>query len=72
MLLTSVFRQNLLLGIKAKELMLNFCQLCNMVLQLVLVELVQVVLTQYHMLDQLGNFLVEFYHVWSPVDEVLN
>lgn len=52
--------------------MLNFCQLCNMVLQLVLVELVQVVLTQYHMLDQLGNFLVEFYHVWSPVDEVLN
>ena len=53
-------------------LMLYFCQLCNMVLQLVLVELVQVVLTQYHMLDQLCNFLVEFYHVWSPVDEVLN
>lgn len=36
-LLTSVFRQNLLLGIKAKELLLNLRQLCDMVLQLVLV-----------------------------------
>ena len=35
-LLTSVFRQNLLLGIKAKELLLNLRQLCDMVLQLVL------------------------------------
>lgn len=43
-----------------------------MVLKLVLVELVQVVLTEDHVLDQLGNFLVEFDHVWSPVDEVLN
>lgn len=31
-LLTSILSQNLLLGIKAKELLLNFGQLCNMVL----------------------------------------
>ena len=70
--LTSILLKNLLLRIKPKELLLNFCQLCDVVLKLVLVQLVQVVLTQDHMLDQLGNFLVEFYHVWSPMDEILN
>ena len=43
-----------------------------MVFKLLGLELFEVVLTQDHMLDELSDFLVEFYHVWFLVDEVLD
>ena len=43
-----------------------------MVFKLVFMELLQVVGAQDHMLDKLSDFLVEFDHVWSSVDKVLD
>lgn len=51
---------------------MNFDQLVDMVLQLVVLQLHQIVLTQYHVLDQLGDLLVELDDVGFLVHEVLD
>ena len=67
-----VLRNDLLLTFLTEVLLLNLYQLIQVIFQLVLLQLIQVVLTQNHVLNQLGYFLVQFYNVWLSMDEVLN
>ena len=43
-----------------------------MILQLALPQLIQIIFAEDHVLDQLGDFLMEFNHIWLAVDKVLN
>jgi len=53
-------------------LLLNLCKLGNMIFELIFMELLQIVIAQNHVLDKLCDFLVEFYHVRSTMDKVLD
>ena len=57
---------------KTKIFILDFGQFAQVILQLTLLELVQIVLAQDHVLNQLSDFLVEFDHVWFSVHKVLD
>jgi hypothetical protein len=70
--LAHVFGQSLILGLETKILMLYLDKLGQMVLELVVLQLLQIVLTQNHVLDQLCDFLVQLNDIWFPVDEVLD
>ena len=60
------------MGVQAEVLVLYFHQLVQMVLQLPMLQLVQIVLAQDHVLNQLGYFLVELNHIWLFVHKVLD
>ena len=51
---------------------LDFGQLAYVVLKLVALKLPQVIVAQNHVVNELGYLLVEFDHVWLPMDEVLD
>jgi len=53
----------------AEVLKLDLCQLANVVLQLIVLQLPQVLWTQDHVLNQLCNFLVEFGDIRLLVDK---
>jgi hypothetical protein len=71
-LLAHILCQHLILALKTEVLLLNLDQLRKMILELVVLQLLQIVLTQNHVLDQLSDFLVQLDHIWFPVDEVLD
>ena len=64
--------QNEFMGSQPKVLVLYFHQLVQMVLQLSVLQLVEIVWAQDHMLNQLSYFLVEFNHIWLFVHKVLD
>ena len=55
-----------------KVVVLNSYKLIYVVLKLVEPQLLQIFRAHYHVLDQLGDFLVEFYYVRFSVNEVLD
>ena len=63
---------DLLEGVHAKVLLLDAHELANVVLKLAVLQLLQVVLATNHMLDQLGDFLVEFDYIWFFMHKINN
>lgn len=67
-----ILRDNHLEGLQAKELLLYFQKFCDVVLELVVLELTFVFWTHDHVLDKLSDLLVELDNIGSLVDEVEN
>lgn len=64
--------QDLLLGVETEVLGLHLGYLVEMVLELVMLDLIQILFAQYHVLDQLRDLLVELDDVRLSVHEVLH
>lgn len=64
--------EHLRLGLLAEVLLMELRHFAQMVLKLIRLDLDDVVAAQDHVLDQLGNLLVELDHVWLLVDEFLD
>jgi len=64
--------KHLLMRRETKILILDLHQFVQVILQLAMPQLVEIVLTQNHVLNQLSDFLVELYHIWLSVHKVLD
>jgi len=59
-------------GVHAEVLLLDSNELSNVVLELIVSQLLEVVLAADHVLDQLGDLLVELDHIWLLVNKFNN
>jgi hypothetical protein len=66
------FGKNLLKAVLAKVLLLDLDELVDMIFQLMTLQLEQIVLTQDHVLDQLGDLLVKLNHIRLSMNKLLN
>ena len=64
--------KHLLVGRETKILILDLHQFVQVILQLAMPQLVEIICAQNHVLNQLSDFLMEFYHIWLSVHEVLD
>ena len=64
--------EQLLMGLHAEVFLLKTYELVYVVLELVGLQLLQVVLRKDHMLDELGDLLIELHHVGRLVHELLD